>query len=160
MKNSKMRQSMAKEDVDLRNRLEEQRRRSQLIREQAAQRGFEEPAQSIEPRKVSSENNNLMIGEGVTFSGSISVPGTAVINGKVNGELSAETLNIGRTGHITGKVKAKEIDVHGELHEDVTCDMHLVIHASGVVSGKLEYAELEIERGGQFRGQMNQRSKP
>ena len=73
--------------------------------------------------------------------------------------MSAESLNIGKTGHITGKVKAKEIDVQGELHEDIQCDTHIIIHASGVVSGKLEYSELEIERGGQFKGQMNQRNK-
>ena len=149
---------MAKEEVDLRNRLEEQRRRSQLIREQAS-RSYDDPVVPNEPNKGSSENNNLVVGEGVTFSGSISVPGTATINGKISGELSAESLNIGKTGHITGKVKAKEIDVQGELHEDIQCDTHIIIHASGVVSGKLEYSELEIERGGQFKGQMNQRNK-
>ena len=123
---------MAKEEVDLRNRLEEQRRRSQLIREQAS-RSYDDPVVPNEPKKGSSENNNLVVGEGVTFSGSISVPGTATINGKISGELSAESLNIGKTGHITGKVKAKEIDVQGELHEDIQCDTHIIIHASGVV---------------------------
>jgi len=147
---------MAKEDLELRNRLEDQRRRSQLIREQA-QRGSEEPA-PIEPKRVNSDNNNLMIGEGVTFSGSITVPGMAIINGKVSGEVTTDSLQIGKTGHITGKVKAKEIDVQGELHEDITCENHIIIHASGVVSGKLDYSELEIERGGQFRGNMNQRN--
>jgi cytoskeletal protein CcmA (bactofilin family) len=150
---------MAKEDAELRNRLEEQRRRSQMIREQA-NRSFEEPLSSVqEPRKNSSEQNNLVIGEGVTFSGSISVPGVAVINGKVSGDLTTDSLQIGKSGHITGKVKAKEIDVQGELHEDITCDNHIIIHSSGVVSGKLDYSELEIERGGQFRGNMNQRNK-
>jgi cytoskeletal protein CcmA (bactofilin family) len=150
---------MAKEDAELSNRLEEQRRRSQMIREQA-NRSFEEPLSSVqEHRKNSSEQNNLVIGEGVTFSGSISVPGVAVINGKVSGDLTTDSLQIGKSGHITGKVKAKEIDVQGELHEDITCDNHIIIHSSGVVSGKLDYSELEIERGGQFRGNMNQRNK-
>lgn len=130
-----------------------------MIREQA-NRSFEEPLSSVqEHRKNSSEQNNLVIGEGVTFSGSISVPGVAVINGKVSGDLTTDSLQIGKSGHITGKVKAKEIDVQGELHEDITCDNHIIIHSSGVVSGKLDYSELEIERGGQFRGNMNQRNK-
>jgi cytoskeletal protein CcmA (bactofilin family) len=149
---------MAKEDVELRNRLEEQRRRSQMIREQASRSNSEEPQVAVEPRRLNSDNNNLMIGEGVTFSGSISVPGMAIINGKVSGEVTTESLQIGKTGHITGKVKAKEIDVQGELHEDITCENHIIIHSSGVVSGKLDYSELEIERGGQFRGNMNQRN--
>lgn len=153
---------MAKEDIDLRNRLEEQRRRSQMIREQA-QRGAEEPTALTESRRVNAvgsvaENNNLVIGEGVTFNGSITVPGMAIINGKVSGEVTTDSLQIGKSGHITGKVKAKEIDVQGELHEDINCENHIIIHSSGVVSGKLDYSELEIERGGQFRGNMNQKT--
>ena len=151
---------MAKEDLELRNRLEEQRRRSQMIREQAqrsSDRSSDEPA-AVESKRTNSDSNNLMIGEGVTFSGSISVPGMAVINGKVSGEVTTDSLQIGKTGHITGKVKAKEIDVQGELHEDITCENHIIIHATGVVSGKLDYSELEIERGGQFRGNMSQRN--
>jgi cytoskeletal protein CcmA (bactofilin family) len=31
-----------------------------------------------------------------------------------------------------------------------------MIHRDGAVSGKLDYAEIEIERGGQFMGQMTQ----
>ncbi|NDF45243.1 MAG: polymer-forming cytoskeletal protein, partial [Betaproteobacteria bacterium] len=30
-------------------------------------------------------------------------------------------------------------------------------HSTGRVSGSLEYSELEIQRGGQFRGDMKQR---
>ncbi len=148
---------MAKEDLELRNRLEEQRRRSQMIREQAQRSSSDEPM-PVEPKRLNSENNNLIIGEGVTFTGSISVPGMAIVNGKVSGEVTTDSLQIGKTGQITGKVKAKEIDVQGELHEDVTCENHIIIHSSGVVSGKLDYSELEIERGGQFRGNMNQRN--
>jgi cytoskeletal protein CcmA (bactofilin family) len=31
-----------------------------------------------------------------------------------------------------------------------------MIHRDGSVSGKLDYAEIEIEKGGQFMGQMTQ----
>jgi cytoskeletal protein CcmA (bactofilin family) len=31
-----------------------------------------------------------------------------------------------------------------------------LIHRSGSVSGNLDYSEIEIERGGQFKGQMTQ----
>jgi cytoskeletal protein CcmA (bactofilin family) len=148
---------MAKEDADLRNKLDEQRRRSQMIREQA-QRVHEEPHSPI-PRSALPDHNSLVIGEGVTFTGTISVPGTAIINGRVSGDLTADSLQIGKTGHISGKVRAKDIDVQGELHEEITCENHILIHSTGIVSGKLDYAELEIVRGGQFRGTMSQRTK-
>jgi cytoskeletal protein CcmA (bactofilin family) len=56
---------------------------------------------------------------------------------------------------VTGTVRAREIDVHGELNEDIVCKEHLLIHSTGKVSGTLEYRELEIQRGGQFRGNLH-----
>jgi cytoskeletal protein CcmA (bactofilin family) len=106
---------------------------------------------------INPTNNNLVIGEGVTFKGSISAPGKAVINGNVSGELTADDLLIGTKGQVTGSVRAREIDVHGELNEDIVCKEHLLIHSTGKVSGTLEYHELEIQRGGKFKGNMNQK---
>ncbi len=102
-------------------------------------------------------SNNLVIGTGVTFKGSISAPGRAVVNGNVTGDLTADDLLIGKEGPVTGTVRAREIDVHGELNEDIVCRDHILIHSTGRVSGSLEYSELEIQRGGQFRGDMKQR---
>jgi len=101
--------------------------------------------------------NNLVIGTGVTFNGSINAPGKAVVNGRVTGELTADDLLIGKEGNVTGTVRAREIDVHGELNEDIACRDHILIHSTGRVSGTLEYSELEIQRGGQFRGEMRQK---
>ena len=106
---------------------------------------------------INPNNNNLVIGEGVTFKGSITAPGKAVINGNVTGELIADDLLIGNKGQVTGTVRAREIDVHGELNEDIICKEHLLIHSTGKVSGTLEYHELEIQRGGQFKGNMTQK---
>jgi len=101
--------------------------------------------------------NNLVIGTGVTFKGSISAPGKAVVNGNVTGDMTADDLLIGKEGVVTGVVRAREIDVHGELNQDISCKDHILIHSTGRVSGSLEYSELEIQRGGQFRGDMKQR---
>jgi cytoskeletal protein CcmA (bactofilin family) len=45
-------------------------------------------------------SNNLVIGDGVTFKGSISAPGKAIINGVVSGELIADDLLISAAAHI------------------------------------------------------------
>jgi cytoskeletal protein CcmA (bactofilin family) len=102
-------------------------------------------------------SNNLVIGTGVTFNGTITAPGKAIVNGNVTGELTADDLLIGKDGQVTGVVNAREIDVHGELNQDIVCREHILIHNTGRVSGSLEYSELEIQRGGQFRGNMKQR---
>ena len=103
-----------------------------------------------------SQHSNLVIGEGVTFVGSISAPGKASINGSVTGEVSVNDLQIGPKGSVTGQIMAQVIDVHGHLAQNIVCHDHILIHRSGNVSGNLDYSEIEIERGGQFRGQMTQ----
>lgn len=105
---------------------------------------------------ISSQNSSLIIGEGVTFTGSISAPGRASINGTVTGEISVADLQIGPKGSVTGQINAQVIDVHGVLAENIVCHDHILIHRSGSVSGNLDYSEIEIERGGQFKGQMTQ----
>ena len=106
--------------------------------------------------ELSAQNSSLVIGEGVTFVGSISAPGRASINGTVTGEVSVADLQIGPKGSVTGQINAQVIDVHGVLAENIVCHDHILIHRSGSVSGNLDYSEIEIERGGQFKGQMTQ----
>jgi cytoskeletal protein CcmA (bactofilin family) len=102
------------------------------------------------------DNQSITIGQGVTFKGSLNVPSKAVINGTVDGDLTADELEMGPTGKITGLITARKIDVQGELHQVITCKDHLMIRSTGKVSGAIEYSEIEIERGGQFRGEMKQ----
>ena len=102
--------------------------------------------------------NDLYIPDGVTFVGTIHALGTAKINGNVTGEITSNNLDIGPQGRIQGKVKATRIDVYGVLMDDVLCKGLLQIRKTGKVSGNLNYADLDIERGGQFEGEMHNSS--
>ena len=104
------------------------------------------------------QQNNIVIGEGVTFTGTITAPGKAMISGMFTGNLSASDLHIGKAGQVSGVIRAKEINVHGKLSKDIVCQQHVMIHSTGLVSGTLEYEEMEIMRGGQFHGVMKQKS--
>ena len=101
-------------------------------------------------------NNNLVIGDGVTFKGSISAPGKAIINGVIEGDLTAEEVLIGPTGRITGRVSAKVIDVRGQLHNTIVSEKSLIVRATGKIAGKVQYAEIEIEKGGEIEGTLSQ----
>ena len=105
-------------------------------------------------------NNSITIGRGVTFAGSISASGKAFINGSVTGEISVDDLQVGEYGVIKGKIKSREMDVHGEIHEEVSCTEHVLVHATGLVNGKFIYGELEIQKGGRVTGSINQSNKP
>lgn len=98
------------------------------------------------------EAGSIMIGEGVTVSGKFIVPGRAVINGSLDGELQAEELLVGAQGKIVGNVRVRRADVYGEVHDTLLASEHLIIRTSGRVNGNASYGEIEIERGGLVQG--------
>jgi len=104
---------------------------------------------------VSNHNNDLSIPDGVTFVGSINVPGFAQINGDISGELTCNELEVGPQGNVRGKVQAQGIQVHGKLENDINCKGLVKIYNTGKVTGKLTYSEIDIDRGGQFIGSMS-----
>ena len=109
-----------------------------------------------DPNNLAKENS-IFIGEGVVFSGSIKAPNQAIISGKFDGELEARDVLIGTSGVMTGSTTAQFVDVKGEIHETVTSRELLIVRATGRVRGTVTYGEIEIERGGQIKGDMIQR---
>lgn len=107
--------------------------------------------------KPRSQGQDIYIGEGVVIQGTFTVPGKAEIHGTVNGEIKADNLLVGVQGKITGTVTAREMDVLGEINKEIHCEEYLHIRASGMVSGALEYSDMEIDRGGKFAGSMIQK---
>lgn len=101
---------------------------------------------------------SLTIGSGVTAKGVLHVPGKATVHGTIEGELTADEVLVGTTGKVHGKLKARRVDVLGQLGEAIDCQESLVIRQTGKVFGKLDYSEIEIEKGGEFVGQLNKRS--
>ena len=100
--------------------------------------------------------DSIVIGDGVTVKGTFTVPSKAIINGVIEGDLTADELLIGPTGKITGRIKAKVIDVRGELHNDIISEKSLIVRSSGKLAGKVHYSEIEIEKGGEIEGVLNQ----
>jgi cytoskeletal protein CcmA (bactofilin family) len=95
---------------------------------------------------------SIVIGEGVTVTGSFVVPGRAVINGSLQGELQADDLLVGARGKLVGNVKVRKDDIYGETHDTLQASEHLLIRSTGRISGKATYGEIEIERGGLVQG--------
>jgi cytoskeletal protein CcmA (bactofilin family) len=94
----------------------------------------------------------LLVGEGVSMSGTISVPGLATVDGKIDGTISADTIYITGNGAIKGKTTANHIRVGGELTDTTISNKTLVIESAGVIAGSITYADLEIKKGGSLQG--------
>lgn len=102
--------------------------------------------------KEGEQKGNILIGEGVKASGSFNVPGKAMVNGSLDGELIADELTVGPHGKLLGKVQVRKADVHGESHDSITASEYLIIRSTGQIHGVAAYGKIEIERGGVITG--------
>ena len=102
--------------------------------------------------KDGDQKGNILIGEGVKATGSFNVPGKAMINGSLDGELIADELTVGPNGKLLGKVQVRKADVHGESHDSITASEYLIIRSTGQIHGVAAYGMIEIERGGVING--------
>ena len=80
--------------------------------------------------RTNNEAGSIVIGEGVTVSGKFIVPGRAVINGSMDGELQADELLVGAQGKIVGNVKVRKADVFGEMHDTLLALMVPLVRPS------------------------------
>lgn len=99
---------------------------------------------------------SVVIGDGVVVKGTFTVPSKAVVNGVIEGDLTAEEVLIGPTGRITGRLSAKVIDVRGQLHNTIISEKSLIVRSTGKIAGKVHYSEIEIEKGGEIEGSLSQ----
>lgn len=97
-------------------------------------------------------SGSLLVGEGVFMKGSMRVPGTASIDGKMEGELAAETVIIQPNGSMDGQTTADHVRVAGSLTNTTVANRTLVIESTGVIAGSITYEELEIKKGGSLQG--------
>jgi len=94
----------------------------------------------------------LMIGEGVSITGTISLAGAIYVYGNVNGEIVAREIYVGSGGKVTGEVKVELADIRGEVANSIQAKETLIVRSTGKVSGIISYQSIEIENGGMVDG--------
>jgi cytoskeletal protein CcmA (bactofilin family) len=74
-----------------------------------------------------------LVEEGTQFKGSLSSTCPIVVKGKIEGDVTAPSLQVSETGAVRGKVKVGEMQSQGELAGEFDAD---VVQLSGVVRDK------------------------
>jgi len=97
-------------------------------------------------------SGSLLVGEGVFMKGSMRVPGVASIDGKLEGELSADSVFIQQNGSVDGQTTANHVRVAGTLTDTTVANRTLLVESTGLVAGAITYQELEIKKGGSLQG--------
>lgn len=84
-----------------------------------------------------------IVGAGCKLTGNIETDHTVQIHGTVHGNIVAETIIIGRGGHVIGNIQAHALFLHGNLEGDATIDSVNVFTNAKMV-GTLFYKTLNI----------------
>jgi cytoskeletal protein CcmA (bactofilin family) len=100
------------------------------------------------------EENVAYIGAGVTLKGEISASDLVIVDGAIEGDVSARVIKVGQGGVIRGNVSATEADVSGWISDHIEIKQLLVVRASGRVEGKITYGEIELEKGAVIAGEL------
>lgn len=98
-------------------------------------------------------HKKLVVGREITLAGEITDCDVLVVEGTVRASLQdSRRFEITESGVFEGKVEIDVAEIKGRFEGELTARGRLLIRRTGQVIGRIRYAELEIERGGQISG--------
>ncbi len=99
------------------------------------------------------DGRRLIVGREICLSGEITACDTLVVEGRVDATLNeSHRVEISESGYFKGKVDIAVAEIKGHFEGELIARERLIIRKSGRVTGKVVYAEIEIERGGEISG--------
>ena len=112
-----------------------------------------------ENKIVENSKSSLMIGEGVTITGTIKASNKVTVQGTIDGDIECNSVTINKSGNVKGKIKTETMTVEGKAEGELNVNDVLNIKSEGSVNGKIFYGEIQIEKGGKLSGEINHRDK-
>jgi len=93
------------------------------------------------------ESLELIIGPASSVTGSLSTPGVARIDGKVEGTIAADWLIVGETGYVKGDALTRGTMVAGRMEGTIRAKERVEIGPHGIVEGNIYTTTLRISEG-------------
>jgi|HubBroStandDraft_1064217.scaffolds.fasta_scaffold00055_38 cytoskeletal protein CcmA (bactofilin family) len=104
------------------------------------------------PRREGADIHRMVVGREIKLSGTISACDQLLVEGTIEADLTdCDDLQIAEMGLFKGCASIGEADIRGRF-EGTLIVRNLIVRASAKVTGKIRYAQLQIERGGQISG--------
>lgn len=121
------------------------------------------PVNPSEPPASSDETTDdgvVTIGKGSHISGDVTHCLKLVVQGSVEGRISAETLVLREGGTLKGEIHAINAEINGSITGVIEVKHLLDIRATGRVEGELAYGKLAVAMGGHITGQIKTAQSP
>jgi len=107
---------------------------------------------------------DTLIDKDNVIKGNYSYSGGIRLDGKIYGDLtvvedSGGTLIMGEYSRIKGSVTVETAIIAGEVIGNVTCYDYLELQPSSIITGNIEYNQIEIHAGAKINGELKQITK-
>jgi cytoskeletal protein CcmA (bactofilin family) len=105
------------------------------------------------PRAEEATGNKLIVGPNIRMKGvEITDCDTLVVEGHIEATIDSRLMQIAPNGSYSGTAAIDTAEIHGTFTGDLSVRKRLTVHASGKVSGKINYSQMIIEEGGEIAG--------
>jgi len=99
------------------------------------------------------KGSKLIVGPDIKLKGAdITDCDTLVVEGRVEASMDSRMIQIAEQGVFCGTAGVDIAEIHGRFEGEITVRKQLIIHATGRVTGKIRYARLMVEEGGELTG--------
>jgi cytoskeletal protein CcmA (bactofilin family) len=104
-------------------------------------------------RDGDNEGKKLIVGRDIALNGEIKSCDKLVVEGHVEANISdCRVIEIAEGGSFKGMAEIDSAEISGTFDGSITARELLVIRATGRITGKVRFGQLEIERGGEVTG--------
>jgi cytoskeletal protein CcmA (bactofilin family) len=115
-----------------------------------------EPAKPAAAVAEEPRGSRLIVGPDIKLKGvEITDCDTLVVEGRVEASMDSRVVQISETGVFLGTVGIDVAEIRGRFEGELTARKHLIIHATGRVSGKIRHGRITIEEGGELAGDVS-----
>lgn len=99
--------------------------------------------------------NETFLDEGCSLSGELRFSGNVRIDGRVEGEMTAQKgAVIGERAEIHAKIDAETLEVFGTVLGDIRVTRRTTLHKTARVEGEIQTSGIVIEEGAHFKGRI------
>ena len=118
------------------------------------------PNFGVPPKKATSSDepvgSKLVVGPTIKLRGvEITDCDTLFVEGRVEASMDSRVVQIAERGVFSGTATMDVAEIWGRFEGELTARKHLVIHATGRVSGHIRYGSIRVEEGGELSGEVS-----
>ena len=93
------------------------------------------------------------IGQNTELKGDIESSGDLRIDGNFIGSINIiGDLTIGKSGFVSGNIKAKNVDISGKVESIMVVDESTLIKSTAFIDGEIKTNKITVENGAVFNG--------